>query len=93
LWLPRNRLSVQEKLWFIPHDGKTMLLFGGKNDTTFFKNTWEWDGKHWTQRQDIGPAARAYAAMAYDSTRQRAVLFGGAGSGLFGDTWAQFFQA
>ena len=28
------------------YNGKTMLLFGGKNDTTFFKNTWEWDGKH-----------------------------------------------
>lgn len=75
------------------YDGKTMLLFGGKNNGTFFKNTWEWDGKHWTQRQDIGPAARAFAAMAYDSTRQRAVLFGGAGPGLFGDTWEQFFQA
>jgi len=74
------------------YDGKTMLLFGGKNDTTFFKNTWEWDGKHWTQREDIGPAARAFAAMAYDSVRQRAVLFGGAGQGLFGDTWEQFFQ-
>jgi len=74
------------------YDGKTMLLFGGKNDTTFFKNTWEWDGKHWTQRQDIGPAARAFAALAYDSTRQRAVLFGGAGQALFGDTWEQFFQ-
>ncbi len=44
----------------IVYNGKTMLLFGGKNDTTFFKNTWEWDGKHWTQRQDIGPAARAF---------------------------------
>jgi hypothetical protein len=75
------------------YDGKTMLLFGGKNDASFFKNTWEWDGKHWTQRQDIGPAARAFAAMAYDSVRQRAVLFGGVGPSLFGDTWEQFFQA
>jgi hypothetical protein len=75
------------------YDGKTMLLFGGKNDTSFFKNTWEWDGKHWTQRQDIGPAARAFAAFAYDSARQRAVLFGGAAQSLFGDTWEQFFQA
>jgi len=75
------------------YDGKTMLLFGGKNDTNFFKNTWEWDGKYWTQRQDIGPAARAFAAIAYDSARQHAVLFGGAGQSLFGDTWEQFFRA
>src|SRR5207247_10197698 len=77
----------------IVYNGKTMLLFGGKNDTTFFKNTWEWDGKHWTQRQDIGPAARAFAALAYDSTRQRVVLFGGSGQSLFVDTREQYFQA
>jgi len=75
------------------YDGTTMLLYGGKDDTTFFKNTWEWDGHHWTQRQDIGPVARAFAALAYDSGRQRAVLFGGAGPGLYGDTWEQFFRA
>jgi hypothetical protein len=45
------------------------------------------------KRQDIGPAARAFAAIAYDSTRQRAVLFSGVGQSLFGDTWEQFFQA
>jgi hypothetical protein len=70
-----------------------MLLYGGKDDATFFKNTWEWDGHHWTQRQDIGPSARAFAAMAYDSGRRHAVLFGGAGPGLYGDTWEQFVRA
>jgi hypothetical protein len=25
----------------------------------------------WTQKQDIGPGARAFHAMAYDTTRQR----------------------
>src|SRR5262245_22291560 len=74
------------------YDGSTMLLFGGKNDTVFFKNTWQWDGQHWTQRQDIGPGARAFAAIAYDSARQHAVLFGGAGPNLYGDTWEQFFR-
>ena len=76
----------------IVYNGKTMLLFGGKNDTTFFKNTWEWDGKHWTQRQDIGPAARAFAALAYDSTRQRGVVWWPR-TKSFGDTWEQSFQA
>jgi hypothetical protein len=31
----------------------------------------------WTQRQDLGPSPRRQAAMAFDSRRRRAVLFGG----------------
>jgi hypothetical protein len=61
------------------YDGATMLLFGGKNETVFFKKKWQWDGQHWTQCQDIGPGARAFAAIAYDSQRQHAALFLGGG--------------
>ena len=58
--------------------------------------TWEWNGHHWTARQDIGVGARFRHAMAYDSARSRVVLFGGlsvppdaldADSHLQGDTW------
>ena len=36
----------------------------------------------------LGPSARSGAAMTYDSTRQRVVLFGGvSSSGLLNDTW------
>jgi hypothetical protein len=43
----------------------------------------------WTQRQDIGPQARASHAMAYDTGRQRTVVFGGQlqNGGAAGDTW------
>jgi hypothetical protein len=41
----------------------------------------------WTQLQDIGPPPRADHAMAYDSTRQRLVLFGGGNNAHLGDTW------
>ena len=73
-------------------NGATTLLFGGETDSRLFKSTWEWDGQHWTERQDIGPAARAFAGMAYDSQRQRSVLFGGTGQSLFADTWEQFLR-
>src|SRR5262245_32139535 len=73
-------------------NGKTMILFGGKNDNDLFKNIREVAGKHWTQRQDVGPAARAFPALAYHATRQLGVLIGGAGQNLFGDTWVQFFH-
>jgi hypothetical protein len=42
-----------------------------------FGVTWEWDGAHWTARQDIGVSARFGHAMAFDTVRQRVVLFGG----------------
>ncbi len=37
-----------------------------------------WDGSAWTT-MPVGPAGFAYPAMAYDSARQRTVLFGGRG--------------
>ena len=45
----------------------------------------------WTQKQDAGPSARQFPAMAYDSSRGRTVLFGG-GTGTtaltgLNDTW------
>ncbi|MFN0134417.1 MAG: kelch repeat-containing protein [Phycisphaerales bacterium] len=42
---------------------------------------------NWTQVASTGPSARYGHAMAYDSARQRIVLFGGAGAGYFNDTW------
>jgi hypothetical protein len=52
------------------------------------KDTWERDGAHWLQLQDMGPAGRGGHAMAYDLARQRVVLFSGAdANSAFGDTW------
>jgi len=77
-------------------------LFGGVSaidDTTspsLFGLTWEWNGVHWTARQDMGVGARTGHAMAFDSARGRVVLFGGqtltsdeenAAAGIMGDTW------
>ena len=87
---------------------KTALieLFGGVSGPantptppTIFDFSWEWDGTHWTARQDMGPGPRVGHAMAYDTARDRMVLFGGAASPLddplatataLGDTWEQF---
>jgi hypothetical protein len=77
------------------------VLFGGMSDLgapvpTIREGTWEWDGEHWTQRQNMGPPARAFHGASYDSGRRRVVVFGGtdvaigapdAGQHLFGDTW------
>jgi hypothetical protein len=41
----------------------------------------------WTQIQDIWPSARASRCAAYNSIRERTVLFGGISGLRFGDTW------
>jgi hypothetical protein len=73
-----------------------VVLFGGEGygvgGTSQFNDTWEWDGDIWTQVSDMGPSPRQFHAMAYDTKRQRLVLFGGmVGTGLtasrLGDTW------
>ena len=80
----------------------SLVLFGGVSTNAteppaqVFADTWEFDGKHWTQRQDIGPGPRRDLAMAFDSGRNRVVLFGGLRlppaaqidvAALSGETW------
>lgn len=73
--------------------GGKVLLFGG---ASYSSDTWEWDGGtlQWTQRctgcvaGSTKPSGRAFASMAYDSTRNRVVLFGGFDSSQdLADTW------
>ncbi len=48
----------------------------------FFSETWEWNGATWTQRfPTTAPPPRRNHALAYDSARQRVMLFNGT------DTW------
>jgi hypothetical protein len=78
------------------YDGSRMLLFGGGLESlahgiTVYRDTWQWDGKHWTERQDMGPIARYCAGATGDTARNRVVLFGGASASTnFGDTWELF---
>jgi acyl dehydratase len=81
-----------------------LAMFGGISSLnevtpTIFSRSWEWDGRHWTARQDMGPGPRVFHAMAFDAPRSRVVLFGGspvaidaegAQASLRGDTWEQF---
>lgn len=71
-----------------------MLFFGG-NANGLLGDTWEYlsperggDQPGWRQLNIAGPSRREGAAMAYDNSRGRMVLFGGAGAqGALGDTW------
>lgn len=73
---------------------KKTVMFGGWQPGAGFYHPehWEWDGlaQTWTNRQlTVQPSARFGAAVAWDSARGRAVLFGGFDelTGRRQDTW------
>lgn len=59
------------------------IVFGGfgiapDNTAVMLRDLWEWDGVRWLFRGTNGPSARYYPSMAFDQTRRRTVLYGGA---------------
>jgi len=76
--------------------GKTVLSGGCASApcTAPFGDTWEWDGKAWSQActsapcNGSAPAARIDAAMSFDGGRGKIVFFGGNSvAGSRADTW------
>jgi hypothetical protein len=66
--------------------GLTVLAGGDTGNSGLF-GTWERGSGWWTGVGLVGPAGRARSALAYDTRRNAAVMFGGVGNALFGDTW------
>jgi hypothetical protein len=68
---------------------KRLVLHGGTDmKSNFPGDTWEWDGKNWSQRTTSGPSSRVWHSMVYDPLRRRMVLHGGAMNPIFFyDTW------
>jgi hypothetical protein len=67
-----------------------IALFGGMGaSNAVSRETWTFDGTHWTHRQDIGPVARSSHALAFNTARRTIVIFGGrdATENLLQDTW------
>lgn len=76
--------------------GEIIMFGGGTNSGVLFGDTWRWSDASWSVAPGTGALqlARAYAALAYDSVRDRVVLFGGTDEAdyfttgtAFGDTW------
>jgi len=74
---------------------QTILLFGGSDaSNTPQSDTWELSGHRWLQRTGGAvPPARAQGQIAYDPLANQTVMFGGAGSTTFADTWTWDGQA
>ena len=71
---------------------RRMVLFGGWwNGPNFMNDTWLLDTNtfNWTRVSPaVSPSPRFLHSMAYDSSREVTLLFGGWGGNVFGDTWA-----
>jgi hypothetical protein len=81
---------VRHAMAFDTVRGQVVMFGGVAGGTTLMQDVWEWNGASWTDKTPGGtmPARRTSVAMAFDSTRNRVVLFGGATSaGEQQDTW------
>jgi hypothetical protein len=60
---------------------RVTVLFGGvdgpRSSDPPRRDTWTWNGTNWTPVSVAGPTARYKHAMAYDSVRERVLLYGG----------------
>ncbi len=62
-----------------------VLLFGGRHakttaegEPTFYNDTWSWNGTDWSELHPANaPDPRQHMSLAYDSVRDRVVLYGG----------------
>ena len=62
-----------------------VVLFGGPGPSN---ETWEWDGRTWTQLQAGNVPGRFNPVMTYDAAREYVLRFGGwTGKDRAGDTW------
>lgn len=68
---------------------RTIIVFGGKDQSRYLGDTWSWDGDRWTElRPSVSPPARQLGILAFDPVLRKLVLFGGYGAGGFSsDTW------
>ena len=75
----------------VPTPTPGLILFGGLNPTGVLGDTWLYDGSDWVLHTQASPTPepRQRMAMAYDSKRNRVILFGGdnAAKVVLGDTW------
>jgi len=94
-WTQGSSLNARSypALAFSSARGRT-VLFGGLSSNAYEGDTWEWDGTSWTRRLTLcncpcvpGPGGRYRHALAYDSARNRTLLFAGGGASNYADAW------
>ena len=69
-----------------------LVMYGGYSwaENSCVRETWEWDGETWTQKEGESPTACDHLEMIYDPSREEVLLFGGGdeNQNLSTETWA-----
>ncbi len=95
---PASRPPARQYAYLVyDPDRAKAVLFGGN----LYDDTWEWDGTSWVNLSIAGPGGRSEAAVAYEPTTKRVVVFGGFDDGCPGgvcggvlsDMWALQWDA
>lgn len=68
------------------------ILYGGYSGTTYYDDTWEWNGSAWSKTTSGSPSQRFGVGLAFDSTRKRTVLFGGSTPGSASSPWSETWE-
>jgi hypothetical protein len=81
---PRTATAAVENL-----DDNTVLIFGGlAADISPLADFWRWDGEHFVQLDDVGPAARGEHAMGFNPDTGNVLVVGGTAFGQpLNDVW------
>lgn len=84
---PRTTPPARSVHSMVADDDGRVYMFGGRQESvepnaplTFLSDLWVWDGENWALIDEGSaerPAARQYAALAYDEDRDVLVLYGG----------------
>ena len=94
-WTERSEASAPAPRWggamvYDPAAG-ALVLFGGRNDTSFFNDTWEFNASGWSHvTTGPAPSPRYDFGMVYDSVLGGIVLFGGATGNVPAGTFSNF---
>ncbi|MFN7971754.1 MAG: putative Ig domain-containing protein [Acidobacteriota bacterium] len=86
-WVPGATASFGGRITIMDFDdvlGKA-VLYGGYDGVAIWDDTWVYDGASWQMLNAGSARPRSFSGMAYDSSRQSMVLFGGDSQDL--DTW------
>jgi hypothetical protein len=90
---PSLEITIPERRWahhmIYDEANSRVLLYGGSLGNTILGDMWAWDGSSWIELTSGGPPPRTKGSFVYDSSRKKAVLFGGvnADDKNIDDTW------
>ena len=58
---------------------KKTVMFGGFDSSTYFDQTWIWDGAAWSEARSNKPSSRMQTSLFFDPVQKKLMIYGGIG--------------